>query len=74
MNNGWSPEHKARQAIAIHHWKPWKKSTGPKSTAGKQKASHNAYKGGERVKLQQELRLLKRLMREQEERLDMFVT
>jgi len=46
MNNGWTTARQTQQAAAIHHWKPWEKSTGPKSPEGKQKASRNAYKGG----------------------------
>ncbi len=69
MNKGWTPERRAKQAAAIRRWKPWQKSTGPKSTAGKQKASQNAYKEGGWAELQRELRVLKKMMREQEEML-----
>jgi len=70
MNNGWTTARQTQQAAAIHHWKPWEKSTGPKSPEGKQKASRNAYKGGGWAKLRQELRLLEKTMREQEELID----
>src|SRR3954451_21000362 len=33
--NGWTPERRARQAEAIQQWKPWEKSTGPRTTRGK---------------------------------------
>ncbi len=47
----------------IHKWKPWKKSTGPRTPEGKAKASQNAYKGGIRPQLR---RLAKALNRNQE--------
>ena len=50
--SGWSPERRQRQSQAIKEWKPWSKSTGPKSAAGKAQVSHNAYKGAHRIKLQ----------------------
>ena len=48
MKSGWTPERKAKQATAIQSWKPWQKSTGPKSLSGKTKVSRNAFKGGNR--------------------------
>lgn len=44
MNNGWTPERRRRQAYLIKQWQPWKKSTGPKTVEGKQRASKNAVK------------------------------
>ena len=35
MANGWTPERRARQAELIRQWRPWEKSTGPKTEAGK---------------------------------------
>ena len=32
----------------IHQWKPWEKSTGPKSDAGKAAVSKNGWKHGRR--------------------------
>ena len=37
----WSEERKARQREAIQRWRPWEKSTGPKTEEGKAKASAN---------------------------------
>lgn len=58
MANGWTPERRARQAELIRLWRPWEKSTGPKTAEGKAKISQNAYKGGER----QFLRFIGRLL------------
>ena len=58
--NGWTPERRARAAQLIHTWKPWERSTGPKTTEGKAKVSRNPWKGGER----QALRRLSRLLRD----------
>lgn len=41
-NNGWTPERRRRQAELIHNWQPWKRSTGPISEDGKQRAKMNA--------------------------------
>lgn len=50
MSNGWTEEHRAKQAEAIRRWKPWAKSTGPKTPAGKAVASKNAIKTGVRAR------------------------
>lgn len=52
----WTPERRARQAERIRLWKPWERSTGPRTPEGKAKATRNAWKGG----LWRELRALKR--------------
>lgn len=46
MENGWTPERRARQAALIRTWKPWQRATGPRTLEGKATASRNAYKGG----------------------------
>ena len=48
MNNGWTPQRKAKQSKAIQSWKPWEMATGPRTPAGKAKVSRNAWKGGKR--------------------------
>jgi hypothetical protein len=63
--NGWTPERRVRQREMIQRWRPWKHSTGPRSTEGKAKVSRNAGKGGER----EVLRMLSRALREQREAL-----
>lgn len=50
MGNGWTEERKARQRAAIQRWKPWKRSTGPRTDEGKARVARNAYRGGERQK------------------------
>jgi len=44
MANGWTPERRARQAAMIRTWKPWEKSTGPKTDEGKAIVSKNHLK------------------------------
>ena len=44
----WTNETKAQQRAAIHNWKPWEKSTGAKTAAGKAIVSTNACKGYKR--------------------------
>ena len=51
--NSWAPERRKRQAAMIHLWKPWEKSTGPKTVARKQRVSQNAFNGGVRPMMRQ---------------------
>ena len=39
-------ERRARQAQAIHRWRPWEHSTGPRTAEGKARSARNAYAGG----------------------------
>ena len=57
--NVWITERRARQSEAIQRWKPWERSTGPKSAEGKVKVSQNAFKGAERALLRKLARLLR---------------
>ena len=41
QGNGWTPERRARQAELIRKWKPWEKSTGPKTDEGRAVVSRN---------------------------------
>ena len=45
----------------MRNWKPWEKSTGPKSAAGKKRVARNAYKHGNRSAQWRELRYALRL-------------
>ena len=56
-----TPEHRALRAELIRRWKPWQKSTGPRSIEGKAKVSRNAFKGGQRALLRE----LSQALREQ---------
>ena len=64
-----TPEHRRLRAELIRKWRPWEKSTGPKSSAGKARVSRNADKGGHRAML----RDLARLLGEQREALERIV-
>lgn len=57
---GWTPERRARQAERIREWRPWEKSTGPRSEVGKVIVSRNAWRGGAR----QQARLIAGLLRD----------
>ncbi len=57
----WTQEQRERQREAIKRWKPWEKSTGPKSVEGKDRVSRNGWKGGTR----QTFRALAQVLREQ---------
>ena len=65
MTNGWTPERRARQAMLIRRWRPWEKSTGPRTAEGKAISSRNAEKGG----IREHLRALARLLRKQRDAL-----
>ncbi|MGH8570053.1 MAG: hypothetical protein ACREXU_19110 [Gammaproteobacteria bacterium] len=53
MVNGWTPERRARQSALVRRWKPWERSTGPRTPEGKARAAHNADKGGTRRRLRE---------------------
>jgi hypothetical protein len=59
--NGWTPERRKRQSELIRRWRPWEKSTGPRTTRGKKRVARNAYKGGTRLVLRSLARMLRRL-------------
>jgi hypothetical protein len=44
----WTQKQRAEQSRRIKQWKPWQKSTGPRSIEGKQIVAQNAYKHGHR--------------------------
>jgi hypothetical protein len=51
--NGWTPERRKRQGAAIHRWRPWERSAGPKTAAGKGRVARNAYTGATRPLLRE---------------------
>ncbi len=60
--HGWTEERRKKHAESIKRWKPWNKSTGPRSAAGKARSSKNALKHGQRSA---EMRLLRSLIASQ---------
>lgn len=66
MNNGWTLERKKRQAKLIKNWRPWEKSTGPRTEKGKQASAMRGYKGGTRKMLRE----LGKALREQQGELE----
>lgn len=57
MSN-WTPERRLRQAALIHKWRPWEKSTGPRTPEGKLRVGQNAYKNETRKLLRKVARQL----------------
>ena len=43
--NGWSDERRAALSKLNHQFKPWTRSTGPRSVAGKAIVAQNSYRG-----------------------------
>jgi hypothetical protein len=63
--SGWSPERRAKQAELIRASRPWLKSTGPRTDAGKARSAANATKHGFRSSaFVQRVRDERRLIRE----------
>jgi len=63
-HQGWSPERRARQAALIRRWAPWRRSTGPKTAAGRTRCSMNALKHGYRSQARiRELRRVRYVLR-----------
>ena len=52
----WTARQRKAQAEAIRRSRPWEKSTGPRTTAGKAKASQNALRHGVRSQVVKEYR------------------
>ncbi len=53
-----TPEHRALRAELIRRWKPWEKSTGPKSAEGKERPAKRGFKGGTRETLRELAKIL----------------
>ena len=67
----WTQEERERQSALIRSWKPWEKATGPRTEAGKAKASTNATKHGMRsAAWTAERKMLNQVMRDF--RVDLF--
>jgi hypothetical protein len=64
MATDWTPERRAQQAERIRQSRPWEKSTGPRTEAGKARSARNADKGG-RWRIERErVRVLARMLAE----------
>ena len=70
MPNTWTPERRAMQAIRIRVSRPWERSTGPRTTAGKQRVAKNAYKGGRWLKLKELSKALNAALRDHRQQLE----
>ena len=46
-----TPEHRRLRAELIKRWRPWEKSTGPKSKQGKAVVAQNGFRGNPRETL-----------------------
>jgi hypothetical protein len=46
VSKGWSNDRRAKQRAAIYRWRPWDKSTGPKSPEGKSATARSSLKHG----------------------------
>ena len=69
LGKGWTPERRARQAALIRTWRPWEKSTGPRTPEGKARTARNGDKGGAWKSDRELLRELWRILAEQREAL-----
>ena len=58
ITKGWNAKRRQKQAEILRNRKPWLKSTGPKTDAGKQKVRDNALTHGLRSVEAEELRRL----------------
>lgn len=54
-----TPEHRAMRSEMTKRWKPWEKSTGPRTEEGKRKSAKRGYKGDLRRQLMELSRILK---------------
>jgi hypothetical protein len=60
---GWTAERRAAQAARTRARKPWERSTGPRTDAGKKRSRGNAVGKGYRQRLDAELAEVEALMR-----------
>jgi hypothetical protein len=66
MTKGWTAERRAAQAARMRARKPWERSTGPRTDAGKARSRGNATGKGCRQRLDAELAEVEALMQEWE--------
>lgn len=69
----WTQEQRQRQREAIARWKPWERSTGPRSLEGKAKAAANSRRHGlYDAKMRAEMAHFRELLREHLEILELL--
>jgi hypothetical protein len=65
MSKRWTPERRERQATLIRNWKPWERSSGPKTDEGKAATARNSRKHGMRSRRAlDEARMVRALIRQ----------
>ncbi len=65
-SRSWTPERRAAQAERMRTQKPWLKTTGPKTDAGKQRVAKNSQTHGRRsAEFMQQVKILRTLLRTQ---------
>ena len=69
MANGWTSERRARQAQLIRTWRPWERSTGPRTATGKATSARNGLKGGLEAEVRSCLKESRALLKEHREAL-----
>jgi hypothetical protein len=69
MARGWTAERRALQAEAIKRWRPWERSTGPRTAAGKAAAAANGAKAWPHSGARASIRELRQVLREQRQAL-----
>ncbi len=42
----WTPERRKKMSKDIHKWRPWDRSTGPRTDLGKSRSAYRALKSG----------------------------
>ena len=65
MGSGWTHERRARQAELIRTWRPWEKSTGPRSDEGKARTARNGFKGARWLTTRELSKAVNELLRRQ---------
>jgi len=60
MANGWTLKRRLKQSQGIQRWRPWERSTGPRTQEGKARSSRNRDKGDARGML----RAIRNVLRE----------
>ena len=60
-----TPEHRRLRSELIRRWRPWEKSTGPRTPEGKARSSRNRWRGGQREQFRALMRKLHSALDEQ---------